>query len=361
MRPFPFSTFLMILLYSLNSLAQDHICLKAGSTPGTIAYHADDVDKMLHFERYNSIIIGEMHNGSFNPEMYYHLLTQLNRDHGFQHIFLEMSASTAWHYNRYLSTGDTTYLSNKRMVANYGLWPDFWRRIFEYNEGRAVNQKMIIHGVDFEQTNVFATIMELAPEYKTPPPSISSAIDSVKKHLNDEPLKMYTIIKGKMIESDNSGFVTVLKYIQKTFLENPADTKSYFGANYNIVQEISENNGKVEVRPKHRNKTMFQAIKRAVQQQKIDKLVGIFGSGHTLYTKHTSISNTVRKLPGVDKNKVLHIQSLIYNLNYPNPDSSAARDLKKMNGDCKATLVPSSAVKGFLKKADYVIIGDAKK
>lgn len=352
---------LFVLLFAIAGFAQQQLCLPKGPAPYSIDFKADEVDNFLHGKKYKAFLIGEMHNGLFSPDMQYHLITYLNKYYGIRHVFTEMSVSCAWHFNRYLQTGDTTYYTRIPAVAAYQQWPTYWKRLYDYNQTLPEGSKIVIHGLDFERTEVFPTIMELAPQGQTPPQSLKAVMDTVAAHVHDKPLSMYRMLNGRFIEFDNSGFVTTLRYIQKQFLQHSADAKAYFGNNYPVIEDIARNNGNVEVRPKPRNRTMFSTMRRIIKEQNIQKFVGVFGAEHTSYANLSSIGNAIDRLPGYRKQDVLNIHEVVYNLrkNSKGEFENPVAGIMQLNAGCKATILPARRVQGYRHRADFVIVGDA--
>lgn len=351
---------LLALLCALSAAAQEPLCLAKGEVPGSIDFRPEAVNRYLNLDRYRVVIFGEMHNGTFNPEIEYHLITDLNRQYGFRHVFLEVSVSTAWHLNQYLRTGDTADLH-----IPFEHWRVFWKRLYDYNVERPDSLKLVFHGVDFERTGVFATLRELAPAGSAIPPSLQPMMDTAAAHISDAPLRMYDIIDGKMIIYDNAAFTRTLRYIQGELKAHAADAAQYFGSNYPMVRDIANNEGEVVVAPKPRNRTMFRTMRRIVADEHIGKFIGIFGAQHTTYTVPSSIANAVSSLPGFRQEEVLNIMEIVLHLLRQGDGQMVqlehAEKLEALNGNCKASFLPAGAVPGYGRKADVVLIGDANK
>jgi len=353
-------TILCILLTSSAIFAQAHLCISNGQTANSIDFKPEQVDSYLHLDRYKVVLFGERHNGSFDPEIEYHLLANLNKRYGIRHVFKEIGVAAAWHFNQYLLSGDTSYLYSTPLPCTYGQWPVFWTRLYNYNSGLPDHLKFIIHGVDFERTEVFKTIIQLSPEGRSVPASLHAVMDTIAAHVADKPLGFFVFTGGRMTATiDNSPFTKTLRYIQAQLAVHPHDAETYFGANYPVIKDIIANTSRVTVKPKPRNKTMFRAIRRAVRDHQIQKFAGIFGGQHTTYTVRSSISNAAVRLPGIRKTDILNIEEVLYNLEHGGGTSVKAHDqIKSLNTGCKASIWPADAVPGYRKRADYVIIAD---
>jgi hypothetical protein len=362
---------LFVLIFVFLSLAfatnaQHTLCIAPGNTPGSIDFKANELDSFLHPERYKVILLGEMHNGSFNPEFQFHFITQLNRTCGIRHVFMEMGPSCAWRFNQFLVTGDSSFLNRKSLVAYYGKWPEFWKRLYAYNRALPDAQKVVFHGLDFERTEVFEAILMMAPSGRAVPPSLKLVMDTVRAHVLDSPFWTRSIVNGKLTDIDNSsGFMRTLDFIRAQFKANQQATEDYFGANYSVINEIVENDGRVTVSPKPRNKTMFQNMQRITGEQEIEKFIGIFGAQHSTYTVNNSIANSVSSLKNISEKDVLNIAEIVYNLRRQSDSSLVSMKnldaIIPLNGNCKATIVPAKSVPGYRWRVDYVVIADAMK
>ncbi|MBZ0099593.1 MAG: hypothetical protein K8F30_10940, partial [Taibaiella sp.] len=320
----------------------------------------EELNGFLQLDKYRAIFFGEQHNAGFDPEIKYHLITDLNKRTGLRHVFLEMGFSSAWNINQYLQTGDTTYLYNPAWPRTHGLYSRLWTRLYEYNRGLPDGRKIVIHGVDFERTDVFRTLKRLSPIGQVVPAPLRPVMDTIDAHLSDPPLVMWKVIDGKFIVYDNSAFTRTFRYIQKQFLAYTDITKTYFGSNYHVVEDIITNDGLVEVRAKRRNSSMFTAMQRIIDEQKIDRFIGFFGGQHTTYTVGNSLANAAADLRGLRQSDILNIAEFAYNIN--SKDTAFRRkhfhELVALNGSCKATVLPARVVPEYKNEADFVIIAD---
>lgn len=350
----------MIVSGFLTVARAQPLCLNENPTQTGIDFRADELNNYLHLDKYKVIFFGEQHNTVFDPEIKYHLITDLNRRTGLRHVFFEMSVSNAWRFNKYLQTGDTSYLksfSSSFATSRYG---NFWKKLHEYNELLPDSSGIVVHGVDFESTSVFRTLKELSPSGGEIPASLQPLMDTIDAHFSDPPLRMWDLVDNKFTLYDNTGFTKTLRYIQQQLIANNADVQKYFSSNYDVVQTIAMNDAPVEVAPKRRNKVMYAAIERAVQAQHIDRFIGFFGAMHTSYTEGSSLSNAVRRLKNIEASDIINITEFAYNLKSTN---TAFRDknfaeIVQLNGSCKATVLPASSVPGYKKRTDFVMITD---
>ena len=204
---------LILLHFFTIAEAQPPLCLSKDAAANSIDFRPDELNNFLHLDKYRIIFFGEQHNDRFDPEIKYHLITDLNKRRGMRHVFLEISFSAAWNLNQYLQTGDTTYLFNPARPRTSSPYSRLWTRLHEYNKGLPDGQKIVIHGVDFETTGVFRTLKKLSPTEQNVPSALKPVMDTIEAHLSDPPLAMWNVIDGKFILYDNSAFTSTLRYV----------------------------------------------------------------------------------------------------------------------------------------------------
>jgi hypothetical protein len=351
----------LLLFVSMSMIspapAQNAVCLPSDGTHYGFSFPEDTVNKFLNLGKYKAVFFGEQHNDGFTPEIKYNLIVDLNRHYGYRHIFIEAGSSSAWLINRYLKDGDTTDFHP------YGGYTLFYRRLYEYNRSLPDDTKLVVHGVDFERTGVFRVIHLLAPPGKPVPAVLQPAMDTVRTHIADTVLRMYSMANGRMTLYDNSPFENRLRYLQGEFSRYSAEAKAFFGDNYSALDDIVQNEGRVIVMPKPRNKTMYRNMGKIVKKEQIDKFIGFFGSEHTKFSVSSSLTNRASGLPGFGTNDILNIVSVVYNRSGEDGTAMKFKDverLKELNGGCKATIMRTQDVPGYRDKADYVIIADGK-
>lgn len=347
--------FVLITANTFQLYAQNRVCLPRLADDNGFGFPAGEVDSFLQLQQYKIILFGEQHNDRIDPEIKYHLITHLHKTYGYRHVFIEAGYSAAWVFNQFITKGDTI------LYQPTGAYRQFLKRLYAYNRSLPDNQKIIFHGVDFERVGVFKVVNALKPKDKPVPPLLQPVMDTVQVHLVDTPLVMYSYINSKMTLNDNAAFEKTLRWMQAQFRSHTADAKTYFGNNYHALEGIVNNASPVEVRPKRRNKTMFQNMKHTVEEEKIDKFIGFFGGVHTDETIASSLTKKIKGLPGFSGKDILTIREALYN---KRDDSSyllvaeRVEILKSLNGTCKATFLRAADVPGFKKKADFVLVGD---
>ena len=323
-----------------------------------IDFKGDELNSYL-LDQYKVVFFGEQHNTVFDPQVKYHLITDLNRRNAMRHVFFEMSVSRAWHCNKYLQTGDTSYLYTSKS-SRFNPYTVFYKKLYAYNSQLPDSLKIVIHGIDFETTDVFLTLTQLAPKGQTLPAALRPVMDTIEAHVSDPGLKMWDMVNGKFTLYDNTAFIKTLKYVQGELKANTTDVQNYFGDNYPVVQAIATNDAPVEVAPRRRNKAMFAAIEKAVDEQHIDRFIGFFGGMHTSYSEGSSLSNATKRLKNISANDVINIMEFAYNTKSTDTAyrSKNYQEIVNLNGTCQATLLPAREVPGYKKQADFVVIVD---
>ncbi|RYZ49250.1 MAG: hypothetical protein EOP49_16705 [Sphingobacteriales bacterium] len=350
---------LALLISNTFVSAQNRLCLEWNAEKD-IVFEAGTLNEYLDLDKYKVILFGEQHNNVFDPQIKYELITEAHRHARIRHVFLEISVSNAWHFNRYLHTGDSNLLyilSAKRQKTPY---MHFWERLYLFNRQLPDTGKIVIHGIDFETTSVFQTLLELAPAGAEIPQGLRRVMDTIYAHRNDPPLKMWNVIDNKFVLYDNASFVKTLRYVQDALADNLIETKIYFGINASVVLNIAANRTPVEVRAKRRNRTMSQAIKKITAVQGFNRFIGFFGNQHTSYGVPGSLGNNAAKLHDINRKDVLNISEIAYNLKAADTAFRIRhfQEIVNLNGSCGASLLPASYVPGFRKSADFVVITD---
>lgn len=304
--------------------------------------------KMNNDFRINDIIIvGEMHGVFGTNEIKLEIIKQLNQERNFRNIFMEISKSAAFLYNLFLSTGDTTLLSNPTLpyyIKNEE--KKLWSDLYKYNFGLPGSSKFRIYGVDFERIEFLKVLKLLLPKDKNPDNSIFTQTlykeyDSLIENVND-----YKV------------FNKLFSRYKKYFSKNIEELKTIYGTNFYLVESIFSNKSS-QKRFNHRNETMYGNIKEAVQKNSITKFLGFFGLNHTNSEKSYTLVG--RLINDNSLNRVLNIsmickdgydwQQYIKTFEYAGP-YTYYRDKNLMDSifanfylkDCKYTIVETKTI-----------------
>ena len=103
-------------------------------------------------------LVTESHGYAKPHEIDAQIFIQLNKKKGVRHYLAEMDYSQAYYLNKYLNTGNETFLSSIyeywfSEVAQWGCKAGFekWRTLYQYNTTLAKDKKIIVLGLDEAQ------------------------------------------------------------------------------------------------------------------------------------------------------------------------------------------------------------------
>lgn len=355
-------SFFFFLLTAHTAIAQDKLCIYSGRQAGTLAFNAVQVNNLMHLDAYKGIFFGEQHNNTFDPLIKYCFIATMSQSLGLRHVFIETGAAAAWRFNQYLQTGDTSWLYSVSLPFTVGGYRRFWQQLYDYNKILPANKKLVMHGIDFERTEVFTTLLQLMPEGQAVPASLQALADTLTAHRADKPLAMYSMEDGKMTGiNDNSVFIHTLEYIQDELRAHQADAKTLYGANYPVVEAIITNPNKVTVKPVQRNKSMYKVMEKIIAAEHIDKFIGFFGNMHTSYKVGSSLANAAADLPGMKPADILNVSVYVNDMYDPVEMRNRIKDLDmllRMNRNCRASIIPVALVPSYRKEADFIIVAD---
>ena len=303
--------FIVVLIYYLlfivgNGRSQAKVIFE---NTGSQQFHypADLPEGFVNFGKYNAIIFGETHTANFEPRFKYQLVRQLNTEQGINDVFMEIGHSAAYIFNHFLATGDTSFFQYLHIVyspRNAGYKP-FWDSLYKYNETRPPDQKIVIHGIDFERTEVFTVLLALKPAGKSVPAELQPAFDLMKEFAN-----------AGLTDHFSKEFVNKFNELRHAMLANQSLVMDYYGANSGIVNFIINNNGPHTSGTPRRNKSMFRDMKQLVTGKKIERFVAFFGSAHTSYKVHGTMPNRIQDMSGFAE-KTMVINSVYFNAYSP--------------------------------------------
>ena len=356
--------FIVVLIYCLliivgTGRSQTRVIFeKTGSQQ--FHYPSDSLEHFVHFGQYDAIIFGETHTANFEPRFKYQLIKQLNKEQGIRDVFMEIGHSAAYVFNHFLATGDTSLFQYLHIVyspRNAGYKP-FWDSLYHYNKTRSPGQKVIIHGIDFERTEVFTVLLALKPAEKPVPAELQPAFELMKEFAN-----------AGLSDHFDKEFVNKFNELRMAMLANRALVMDYYGANSGIVNSIINNNGPHTSGTPKRNKSMFRNMKQLVEEKKIERFAAFFGSAHTSYKVHGTMPNRIQGISGFE-GKTMVINSVYFNAYSPfskkilpyvgGIKSKGSQELhdKYMTPENRAVLLRCSDVENASLKgsADFVLL-----
>lgn len=238
---------------------------------------ANESNMMKSLERSDAVIVGEFHGvlGAFEIKL--ELIKKLNREFGYNAVFMEIGKSAAYIYNLFLQTGDITLLERPTMPYSIKKHEkEFWKYLYTYNESLTQNSRLKIYGVDFERLEFLKVLKLLIPkEYNTNNSTFT------KKLVNDYD----TLIKSI---DDYKEFNKLFKSYKNYFKDNLNEMRLIYGDNFHYLEDIFYNPASQE-NFKERNEAMYENTFAAVSQNDIKKIIGFFGLNHTNSKKSYSL------------------------------------------------------------------------
>jgi|GEM_PF-3399322 len=260
------------------------------------ADHNIELDSWVDFSQYNGFFIGEAHFDG-RQDMKLAMLQYLNRQYGITDVFMELGYNAAFLYNRYLATGDATYID-----LRYNQWykteedKQFWRKLYEYN--MTLQEKIVIRGMDYENSHFFKTLYYLMPAGKEKPKKISKTLSHIER-------------KGP-----RKHLIRYPKYnkIKREIYKNIDLYREYYGDSFGLVSDVMFTPANIDAsvayakRTSHihrhgtiiyRDSAMCYNVRKQIKQDSIKKFIVFVGAMHSnkarrnsLYTNMVNSSGT---------------------------------------------------------------------
>ncbi len=328
-----------------------------------------ELESNADFSSYNTFFVGEFHGIYSTSEIKLALIKYVNTHYAVTDVFMEIGFSTAWLYNRYLATGDTTFFTNPVLTyAAKKVNRDFWKQLYAYNKTAA--HKIIIHGMDFERKDFVKVMKLLMPPGKEKPKEIITSltyIDTATAVVVNLPTFVDNATKQRL---RNDSSVTIYETIKNDVMSHRAVYEHYYGADFKVVEDIMLNK---DTYNSQRNKTMYDNVTKQVKRDDIKKFIVFSGlmHGDMSYKGWHSLCNRLAK-----KYKLVNIAMTCRNCYdsqaqhqpaafYRGPatydkDTVLISSIyeKYFNSGCKYTLIPTDEVndKRVKKFSNYIIL-----
>lgn len=248
---------------------------------------------------YKLVILGEggSHFLKFYEPLRFVWVKFLSKHFGLTNFFLEFGHSSDILCNKFLQTGDTSFLPKARFTSI----KTFWNRLYSYNTTQPKSEQVKSFGIDFERTHSYCEALKLLLPNYDPPVKIKETIELIKNSndtLND--CDYVVALNSKLKEAIN---------------DNPTYFQEYFSTNFDDIKQIVFNNGSCKDAQKNRNKNMTENF-LSFDKKENDKIYyGQLGMAHTILKNKntTSYLNDNSKF----KNKVCVINTYCYNCSTP--------------------------------------------
>lgn len=297
-------------------------------------------------------LCGESHSIAKNKEIELYLLKYFNQKGNVRYLLTEQGYGTSVLINKYLETGDESYLDiiYSKLEETYS-WNkegyNFWLDLYKYNNQLPEDKKLIVVGADIEHQTLTAYIAlnELLPK-ENAPNSIAKNIEYLRNNCNNS-------------EINDIGFAVELSKDLDTYLE---DYKAYLKDNFFDFEFIVNNI--INAYKYYHKGTRDDNFRESCINQNFEKIYSHYPKGKYFGqwgSQHTYLSN--RKEPygtnncfatflnsGFDptKGKVISIK-------YFYKDSkSMTRD--KNYGEKKVKEVKTASILDEEAKGDYTLI-----
>lgn len=232
---------------------------------------------------------GGSHYLRFYGQLQFLWLQFLSKNFGVTHFFGESGHSSDILLNKYLETGDTSYI----FVAN----KSFWRSLYHFNSGLPVGKKLRYFGIDFESRRTYIKGLKQILPTLEPPDSMKPSIDLIK-NAND------TL-------SDCDYILNINSILRKAIVSNTKTFSEYFKEHYNDLEKIVFNKGNCKDVYKDRNSNMATNFLLFDKEFKNNMYYGELGEAHTVLLN----KNTASMINGYAdfKDKVCVINLYCYN------------------------------------------------
>jgi hypothetical protein len=268
-------------------------------------------------------------------------------------IFMEVGVAAAYFFNRYLETGDSTHIDIRKMPYNWRIYGNFWKNLHAYNQTLPAGQRLKIHGIDFERGEVFKLLHRLRPS-QAAPAGLIEFFDKIESLDGNDSL---------IFTDDKFSFEILI--LRKAFAEYHDLLKVYYGAQFAVIQSAVENATPATQTVKPRNEAWVKSFRDIIRKNSIEKLIGFFGKGHTIFSHETSPANELKK-GRYFKGEVVSIRAIYSNYEYlgrPGEISTYMTPKEKKwfeafyDPRCRATIVSGDAIsKEFVRAyADYAV------
>ena len=350
------SVFSIVLIFFMSLCsAQETGCFK------TEADSSVSLETNIDFSKYDAFFVGEFHGVYATPAIKLSLIKYLNQHNGITDVFMEIGYSAAYLYNAYLSTGDTTLITQPILLYEYKKPEiDFWKRLYEYN--KTLDHKVTIRGMDFERVEFLKVLKLLLPKGKEKPVEIVETLSFIDT-INVDRISRVDDIQDTLYER-----------IRYSMTRHTDAYEQFYGASFKIVAGIMFNVNTFR-KFNARNKTMYHNMMKQMEESGVKKFVAFNGAQHAMKDRGILCGDLNRSK--VFKNKLVDIvftckNCYDYNGTFSHPGGTtrpfetpyrSGTDMSNeydryFNATCKYTLLPSelSDKKKVQKYSDYIIL-----
>lgn len=347
-------TVIFFILFSCPLFSQTKCVVCHQDSCKGFIYNEQGLEEKISFLNFEAVFFGESHTTDFEPVFKLHFIKHLNRLMGVRNVFMETGISAAYFFNRYLETGDSTFLSNNRGIYKWGKYKIFWEQLYLFNKTLPDSLRIRIHALDFERKEALSLLYGLRKG--AIPRSLKSAFDLIEEMKNDASLTW-----------TDKAYKSGLSRICKEMLANPLEVKDVYKENAEIIFSVLNNKTPVTYKAGPRNKYWAQRIQETTSAYGIKRFICFAGKAHLSYDNPGSVLRILKQTP-FSENRILLINSLYHHFKSMGYMGEAPKIFeyeygteetykKHMEENCRAIVIPVRAIqkKNIRNKADYIL------
>lgn len=231
------------------------------------------------------IVIGEAHSVRDSFTLKLEFFKHFNRAYGIRYVLVEMDVKGVYDMNRYLQSGDETYIeefrTNWRNYGYFGLKEHyaFIKKLYDYNMTLAEDQRIVLFPIDSTGSwadEVLVVLRAYLPEDADAPAAISDVIAELK----DTGIHRYNIAE----------FRDLYSRIENSISQHETDFQNYLGENYGMFWytvrkairtcRVQGNPAEGDRRTNLRDEAAFESVCDLMELYPGEKFMSQYGSGH---------------------------------------------------------------------------------
>ena len=239
----------------------------------------------------------------------------LHTNFGLTHLFLEFSHASAVCVNKFLETGDSSFL--------YADNKNYWQQYKNLNDNSEPSKQIQFFGIDFNRPSSYLKALKSLLPLSQPPENIQNEILLIKNS------------DTSLIGCDD--VLNINAIIKKGILKNKEDFKKYLGDNYADFEKIIESKGTCKDAFKNRNNNIAENFLSFDNDYNDPIYYGELGMAHTIL-KNKVAASIINNSPKF-KDKVCVINLYCYNCTTEKEEVSNW-PLKKIDEDIQKYFLP---------------------
>ncbi|MBS1601485.1 MAG: hypothetical protein JST42_02370 [Bacteroidetes bacterium] len=287
----------LAMLFPANTAAQDttDTYLQSHKYPLDIHdFNRGSMDDLFRkkLSGYKIVFLGEggSHELEFYSDLKYYFLQLLNRSMGVRTYVMEYGSSLATLYNKYLQTGDTSFLPSFRQKHTL----DFLKSLQLYNRSEAASNPIRTVGIDFEGPSFYFKGLRSLLSQAPPPAELQTEIGIIQSSPNNLSCQNFSEIDLVLKES--------LRKKESAY-------RSYLGQSFEEFHNIITNTGSCRDVLRNRNPNMKRRLELFDSIFKDSLYYAQLGEAHVNFRLRNASwrLNTDRKSPFYQKVAVINV------------------------------------------------------